>query len=65
MKEKLSAIRNLRNSKSFVLVTDEETILYVDLDSIVPAMQLVVLKELSRNLTKSIKQLESRLDGQA
>lgn len=63
MKERLYAIKALRNSKGFVLVTEEESMMYVNLDRIEPAMQLIVLKEIYRNLGKSIKDIESKLHG--
>lgn len=62
MKEKIYAIRALRKAKAFVLVTDEETMMFVDMKALDSFVILVALQAVLSNLAKSVKELEVKLN---
>lgn len=63
MEDKKYALKQLKSSKTFILVTDEETMMYVDFDAIEASIQLIALKEVHRNLGRSIKKIQEGLDN--
>lgn len=62
MKEKLYAIKAIRSAKAFVLATDQETMMFVDLKALDSFVILVALQTLRTNLDKSVKELEVKLN---
>lgn len=61
MNDKLSTIRKLILSPTYVLVTDKETIMYVNLGSLAVVEQLYALKRVHKNLAASIKDFEDAM----
>lgn len=59
-RDKLDCARKLVRARSFILVTESESLMYGEFTGVEAIMQLHALKEISRNLTKSIKNFEKR-----
>ena len=56
--QKLRSALKLLDSKTFILVTDKESIMFVDYGGLTGELQLASLKSVRYNLDKSIKQFE-------
>lgn len=62
MKEKIYAIKAIRRAKAFVLATDQETMMFVDMKSLELFVILIALQAVLDNLSKSVKELEVKLN---
>ena len=59
--QRLRSAKKLLTSKSFVLVTDKEAVMFVDYEGLTAVMQLASLRSIRRNLGVTIKQAELEL----